>query len=78
GGDFNLLRSPADKNNPNFSWPLANAFYDFISNCALRELPRVGARFTWSNHQSSPVRSVLDRVFVSDQWDSLFPRALLK
>ena len=38
----------------------------------------MGACFTWSNHQSSPVRSVLDRVFVSVQWDSLFPRALLK
>ena len=78
GGDFNLIHSPANKNNTNFSWPLPNAFNDFISTCALRELPRVGARFTWSNHQASPVWSMLDRVFVSDRWDSLFPRALLK
>ena len=78
GGDFNLLRSPVDKNNANFSWPLANAFNDFISNNALRELPRVGARFTWSNHQASHVRLVLDRVIVSVRWESLFPRALLK
>ena len=35
GGDFNLLRSPADKNTNNFSWSLADAFNDFISSCAL-------------------------------------------
>lgn len=56
GGDFNLLRSPADKNSSNFSWPLADAFNGFIRDCALHELPRVGARFTWTNHQSVPIR----------------------
>ena len=40
GGDFNLLRCPLDKNNNNFSWSLANAFNDFISANAIRELPR--------------------------------------
>lgn len=77
GGDFNLLRSPIEKNNDNFSWPLADAFNDFISDCAICEIPRTGARFTWSNHQANPVRSVLDRVFVSSTWDVLFPRASL-
>lgn len=78
GGDFNLLRSPPDKNTPNFSWPLVDAFNDFISNCALREIPRVGSRFTWMNHQISPIRSVLGRVFVCPKWDTLFPLDLLK
>lgn len=73
GGDFNLLRSPADKNNPNFSWSLADAFNDFITECVLRELPRTGSRFTWSNHQANPTRSVLDRAFASHSWDVLFP-----
>ena len=77
GGDFNLLRSPSEKSNDNFSWPLANAFNNFISSCAIREIPRVGARFTWSNHQAIPIRSVLDRVFICSRWDSLFPRASL-
>ena len=36
-----------------------------------------GARYTWSNHQSIPIRSVLDRVFLCPRWDSLFPRASL-
>lgn len=77
GGDFNLLRSPSDKNNGNFSWPLVESFNDFISDCALREIPRVGARFTWSNHQLNPVYYVLDRVFVNVAWDSTFPCASL-
>ena len=77
GGDFNLLRCPSDKSNNIFSWPLANAFNDFISVNAIRELPRGGARYTWSNHQANPIRSVLDRVFICPRWDSMFPRASL-
>ena len=69
GGDFNLLRSPADKNNNIFSWTLADAFNEFISSCALREIPRVGSRFTCTNHQISHIRSVLDRVLVCSNWD---------
>lgn len=77
GCDFNLLRSPSNKNNSNFSWARANAFNDIINNATLRELNRVGARFTLSNHQISPIRSVLDRVFMCPEWDHLFPRSSL-
>lgn len=45
-GDFNLLRFPPDKNNYNLCWSRANAFNDFISDWALRELHRGGAPFT--------------------------------
>lgn len=69
GGDFNLLRSHADKSSSNFSWPLADAFNSFIRDCTLHELPRVGARFTWSNRQANPIHSVLDRVFICPAWD---------
>ena len=78
GGDFNLLRLPSDKSSSNFSWPLADAFNAFIRDTAIREIPRVGARYTWSNHQPPPIRSVLDRVFVCPRWDPLFPHASLK
>ena len=44
----------------------------------IREIPRVGARYTWTNRQTSPIRSVLDRVFLCSRWDSLFPRAILR
>lgn len=52
-------------------------FNDFIADEALLELPRVGARFTWTNHQINPIRSVLDHVLISPEWDVLFPHASL-
>ena len=64
GSDFNVLRTASDKTNYNFSWPLADAFNGFIRDCALCELPRVGAWFTWTKHQANQVRLVLDRVFI--------------
>jgi hypothetical protein len=77
-GDFNLIRGPQDKNNNNINWPLVNAFNEFIANLALKEISRSGARFTWSNRQSNPVRSVLDRVLVSAEWEQQFPLSSLR
>ena len=53
GGDFNLIRSEADKNNHNINWPRVNLFNNTIAACALREIARTGARFTWTNKQLS-------------------------
>jgi mannosylglycoprotein endo-beta-mannosidase len=73
GGDFNLLRSAADKNNSNLNWPLIDSFNEYIASWALQEIPRTGARYTWSNRQLNPVRSTLDRVFISQPFEVLFP-----
>ena len=64
-GDFNLIRSPDDKSSDNVDLPRMRMFNDWIADLALRELTRVGARYTWSNNQAVPIRSVLDRVLVS-------------
>jgi endonuclease/exonuclease/phosphatase family metal-dependent hydrolase len=73
GGDFNLIRGPGDKSNDNINWPRVRQFNDVIAILCLRELHRTGSRFTWTNKQLSPIRSVLDRVFVSTSWETLFP-----
>ncbi|XP_071683220.1 uncharacterized protein [Lolium perenne] len=73
GGDFNLIRAAEDKSNANLNWPLIDLFNNTIASWALREIPRTGARFTWSNHQLNPVRSALDRVFVSASFEAIFP-----
>jgi hypothetical protein len=73
GGDFNLIRSAADKSNNNLNWPLIDLFDDNIATWALREIARAGARFTWTNHQLNPVSSVMDMVFVSASFEALFP-----
>lgn len=53
-------------------------FNDCIADMALREIAHVESRFTWSNKQADPIWSVLDRVFVSPQWEVMFPLCGLK
>ena len=64
GGDFNLIRS-ADKNTRYIDWPRVALFNKAIVDSVLREIARTGARFMWTNKHLAPVRSVLDRVFVT-------------
>jgi endonuclease/exonuclease/phosphatase family metal-dependent hydrolase len=52
-------------------------FNDNIAAWALREIPRTGARFTWKNRQLNPVRSTLDRVFISPAFEAVFPLCAL-
>uniref|UniRef100_A0A453PJM6 Endonuclease/exonuclease/phosphatase domain-containing protein n=1 Tax=Aegilops tauschii subsp. strangulata TaxID=200361 RepID=A0A453PJM6_AEGTS len=77
-GDFNLIRWASDKNSPNVDRVRMRLFNDCIADLALREIARVGARFTWTNKQADPIQSVLDRVFVSAQWEVMFPLCSLK
>ena len=65
GGDFNLIRSPNEKNNDRINFPRMQLFNDWIAELGLRELDRTGVRFTWTNRQIDPTQSVLDRVLVS-------------
>jgi hypothetical protein len=69
GGDFNLIRRMEDKSNDNVNWPRVRRFNDAIVALSLRELNRVGARFTWMNRQRAPIHFVLDTVFVSPSWE---------
>nr|XP_051211161.1 uncharacterized protein LOC127328612 [Lolium perenne] len=60
-GDFNLIRSPEDKSSRRVDIPRMRMFNDCLADLALREITRVGARFTWCNNRIDPVQSVLDR-----------------
>jgi hypothetical protein len=78
-GDFNLIRRAEDKNNRIINWPRVNLFNECIAPMSLREVThslrevtRSGARFTWTNKQLDPVRSVLDRAFLSHMWEQRF------
>lgn len=78
GGDFNLLRGPMDNSNLRVNNPrLAEMFNDWVADLELIELHRNGAKFTWTNNQDDPVRCVLDRVFVSMDWENHFLRCSL-
>jgi hypothetical protein len=50
-----------------------DAFNDMIDEAELRELNRGGSRYTWTNKQLHPIQSVLDRVFVNNSWEDMFP-----
>ena len=77
-GDFNLIRSPDDKSSDNVDLPRMRMFNDWIADMALREILRAGARYTWSNNQADPIRSVLDQVLVSVEWEVDFPLCSLR
>ena len=53
GGDFNIIRGPAEKNNTNYDdkWPFL--FNAVIDACNLRELELSGRCFTWANHRTA-------------------------
>ena len=73
GGDFNLIRSGADKNNYSINRAWVSMFNNAIASMAIRELARSGSRYTWTNKQIDLVRSVLDRVFISPDWEMMYP-----
>jgi exonuclease III len=73
GGDFNLLRDAADKSNDRVNWARMEAFNENIANWGLHELPRTGARYTWTNKRLNPTRCVLDRVFIAPEIEAHFP-----
>lgn len=78
GGDFNLIRHAEEKSNGHVNRRWMEKFNKFIADAELRELHRVGCKFTWTNKQVNPICEVLDRVLVSPNWDSLFPYAVVK
>lgn len=76
-GDFNLVRSANEKSNGLVHAPLVSAFNEAILALGVDELPLLGRRFTWTNGQPDPIMSRLDRVFVNNSLNTVFPSACL-
>ena len=75
GGDFNLMRTMDDKNKylHLVNLQLLDTFNNWIADVELQELDRVGASYIWTD----PTQCVLDRVFVSPEWEHKFPSCSL-
>ncbi|KAJ1295357.1 hypothetical protein BS78_01G217600 [Paspalum vaginatum] len=73
GGDFNILRSPSEKNNNNYDgrWPFL--FNAVIDACNLRELELSGRSFTWANNRTVKTFEKLDRILTSTEWELKYP-----
>jgi hypothetical protein len=76
-GDFNLCRSPDDRNRPGGDLAEMFLFNEAISSLVLVELPLKGRRFTWSNKQQCPLLERLDWFFTSASWTLSYPSTIV-
>lgn len=78
GGDFNLYRSPSDRNKPGGDVGEIDMFNSMIADLDLMEIPFSGTNFTWSNMQPDPLLVKLDWVFTSVEWSLTFPATFVQ
>lgn len=72
-GDFNWIYRVQDKNNDRLNRRRMGQFCHFLNDAALKELHLQGRLFTWSNEREHPTLEKIGRVFVSAEWEMLFP-----
>jgi hypothetical protein len=72
-GDFNLIRSPENRNRDGGYINNMLLFNRIISQLDLVGIPLKGIAFTWSNMQDNPL---LDWIFTSANWTTLFPHTI--
>jgi exonuclease III len=78
GGDFNILRTVAEKNKPCVLSHYSDTFNSIIHTLCLREIHMTGGLYTWSNKQKNPTLEKLDRILMSPDWELLFPLVSVK
>lgn len=76
-GDFNLTRSPCDKNTDNFSYAQASRFNDVLNKLGVIEIPLRDRAYTWSSRREHPTLVRLDCVFINLDWGDMFPNTTL-
>lgn len=80
-GDFNLILQAQDKNNTCVNRCRMGSFRCLVDDLELSEVHLYGQAFKWSSVRERPTLERIDRVFVSTDWEILFPacfpRALL-
>jgi hypothetical protein len=77
-GDFNLIYKEEDKNNANCNRAMMGSFKKFIDDTSLIDLPIIGRKYTWSDHQVSPTLVRLDKVMCSSDSEDIFPNNLFQ
>jgi exonuclease III len=77
-GDFNLIYQAVDKSNGHLSRRMMGRFRRLLNDLELFELHLSGRLFTWSNEQLHPTLERIDRMFVSEGLESLYPCSYLQ
>ena len=75
-GDFNLMRSPGNRNRPGGDFNNMLRFNSIIQHLDLEEIPLKGRAYTWSNMQDTPLLEKLDWIFTTPSWTSTFPNTI--
>jgi hypothetical protein len=73
-GDFNIIRSPSEKNNKKYSDRWLSLFNAVINSLNLRELELSGRQFTWTNNLQTLTFMKLDIILVTTEWEVQFPQ----
>jgi hypothetical protein len=68
-----MIYRAEDKNNDKIDRRLMGQFRRFLSILTLKELHLSSCLFTWSNERAHPMLERIDRAFVSNEWEALFP-----
>jgi hypothetical protein len=72
-GDFNIMRSPSNRNRPGGDHNHMLLFNSIIQHLDLEEIPLKGRSFSWSNMQDNPLLERIDWIFTSAEWTSKYP-----
>jgi hypothetical protein len=76
-GDFNLIYHAEDKNNDRLNRRRMGQFCQFINDASIQQIHLNGRLFTWSNERAHLTLECIDRVFISNEWDAIFPDYVL-
>nr|CAD1817158.1 unnamed protein product [Ananas comosus var. bracteatus] len=77
-GDFNVLLSLHDKNEPPSNISDILLFREVVNDTRLIDLPVLNKSFTWTNGRRNPTFERFHRVLISQDWHLSFPRSTLK
>jgi endonuclease/exonuclease/phosphatase family metal-dependent hydrolase len=77
-GDFNLTYKAQDKSNGHLNQRMMMTFRRVLDYLETKKLELMRRRFTWSNNQSNPTMTHIDRVFCTPDWEGLYPRPMLQ
>lgn len=78
GGDFNEILYSSDRKGSTRMNAYSKRFHNWVSWLLLDDLPLRNLRLTWSNFRVNASCSKLGRIFVSNDWQELYPKVYLK
>jgi hypothetical protein len=77
-GDSNLIYRANQKSNSRINRRMMGSFRSAIEELEIKELKMHGRRFTWSSGSASPTLTKIDHVFITRDWEPMFPHCYLQ